>query len=289
MKGSYTLDFNQLTNVSEKLIMMSYAQENMEYHDHQFFELVYITGGCAVHTLNDSSAKISTGDYFIIDYGSIHKYSESKNLTLINCLFLPELIDTTLQDCHSFDTLVQTCLIRYYTPALGQTPVNRIFHDSDGRILSLLEGMEQEYQEKKTGYIEIFRCRLIEIIILTLRRMFSPIAKTLLSSTILELLSFMEQNYAKPITLGMFCNQYHFSLPYLSRRLKQETGITFRQYLQKIRIEKSCQLLTNTDLRISEIACNVGYNDIKFFHQSFKKLVKMSPREYRKLTLSMNS
>ena len=81
----------------------------------------------------------------------------------------------------------------------------------------------------------------------------------------------------------MFCQEHHFSLQYISRKFKQETGITFREYLQKIRIEKSCVLLAGSDLRISEIASAVGYDDIKFFNSMFKKLVMMSPREYRKL------
>ena len=59
--------------------------------------------------------------------------------------------------------------------------------------------------------------------------------------------------------------------------------MTFRAYLQKMRIEKSCELLRKSDLPVSEIAETVGYSDMKFFNSIFKKTLHMTPGEYRKL------
>ena len=58
------------------------------------------------------------------------------------------------------------------------------------------------------------------------------------------------------------------------------------EYLQKIRIEKCCELLAGSEMSIQEIAHSVGYEDAKFFQQVFKRMVKMSPREYRRTALS---
>lgn len=286
MEKKSTLDLKQIAlGNTEKLVMMPCSQDDTEGHDHRFFELVYVTSGTCVHTLNDVSSDLKAGDYFFVDYGSVHCYSQSRNLNLINCLFLPAIIDDTLHGCHSFDALIQGCLIRYYTPSLMQTPANRIFHDKDSRVLQLLTGMSEEYREKRPGYTEIFRCRLIEILILTLRGIVKSSVGTTKNKTVLDAVQFVDRNYREHITLGMFCQEHHFSLQYISRKFKQETGITFREYLQKVRIEKSCELLAGSDLRIWEIASSVGYDDIKFFNSMFKKLVMMSPREYRKLTL----
>ena len=62
-------------------------------HGHNFFELAYITGGTAEHTLETEVKTISAGDYFIVDYGCLHGFQNCKNLTLINCLFLPETVE----------------------------------------------------------------------------------------------------------------------------------------------------------------------------------------------------
>lgn len=285
MEKQYILDLEQVGSNVEKLIMMPYRQEDMESHSHHFFELVYVTGGTVVHTLNDVSGSLNAGDYFIIDYGSVHRYTRSRDFTLINCLFLPDIIDDALSGCRSFDDLIKGCLIRYYTPALHQTTANRIFHDGDGRILALLLGMQEEYQEKRAGYPEILRCRLIEILILTLRSVVRPVKPVSKNSAVLDVISYVDANYREALTLGRFCEEHHFSLQYISRRFKQDTGLTFRDYLQKVRIEKSCALLAGSDMRISEIAQAVGYGDIKFFNLLFKKLLSLSPREYRKLSI----
>ena len=66
--------------------MMPCRQTDMESHNHDFFELVYVVKE-AVHTLN-SQEGFERRDYFIIDYGSVHSYSKSEDFTLINCIFL---------------------------------------------------------------------------------------------------------------------------------------------------------------------------------------------------------
>ena len=69
---------------AEKLIMMPFCQEDLEMHGHNFFELAYITGGTAEHTLENEGKTISAGDYFFVDYGCLHGFQNCKNLTLIN-------------------------------------------------------------------------------------------------------------------------------------------------------------------------------------------------------------
>lgn len=68
------------------------------------------------------SGEVKAGDYFIIDYGSRHSYRECRDFTLINCLFLPEMIDDTLADCRSFEEVLRVSLIRYYNGASGSPP-----------------------------------------------------------------------------------------------------------------------------------------------------------------------
>ena len=67
---------------AEKLIMMPFCQEDLEMHGHNFFELAYITGGTAEHTLENEGKTISAGDYFFVDYGCLHGFQNCKNLTL---------------------------------------------------------------------------------------------------------------------------------------------------------------------------------------------------------------
>ena len=204
-------------------------------------------------------------------------------MELINCLFVPEFIDETLQGCESLDALLHSSMIRYSRLTVGQTWADRIFHDESGKIGALLSEMVDEYENKQLGSNEIFRCHLKEILILTLRMLVQP-TKAYSDSIINEVISFANKHYQEPLTLQTFCDQTHYNLSYISRRFKQETGMTFREYVQKTRIEKSCELLAGSEMTVIEIARAVGYDDIQFFHSVFKRLLHMTPKEYKKLS-----
>jgi two-component system response regulator YesN len=62
----------------------------------------------------------------------------------------------------------------------------------------------------------------------------------------------------------------------------QETGLTFTQYLTALRIGKAKELLEATEMRSSQIAQEIGYNDSHYFSYLFKKNTGMTPGEYRK-------
>ena len=62
---------------NENIVMMEREQEDLEQHDHKFFELAYITGGTCMHTLNTTKTVLHRGDYFFVDLGSTHRYENS--------------------------------------------------------------------------------------------------------------------------------------------------------------------------------------------------------------------
>lgn len=289
MKKEHILQLKEnAKETRDKIVIMPYRQEDMEPHRHQFFELAYVTGGSVEHTLNGEKGILKEGDYFIVDYGIEHSYKNSKNLTLINCLFLPECIDETLSDCKMFDELLQVCFIRYYRRYFSRikTPVNQIFHDDDKRVLALLLGMQEEYSKKQIGYEEIFRSRLMEILTLTMRKIFYQEAgkaqKAVQSEMILSAIGYFDRHYREHGLLEKFCREHHYSTQYISRKFHRETGMTVLEYVQRIRVEKSCELIAGSDYSIREIGLFVGYENMKYFSRVFQKLIHMSPGEYRK-------
>ena len=298
MQKHHTIPLCQIADdPNDKLTIKPFVQDDIQVHDHNCFELAYVTGGHASQTLNGVTCTVREGDYFIIDHGSCHSYHDCRDFTLINCLFLAEIIDHTLTGRHSFDELLRVCLIRYHRQYFGKTPANRIFHDTDGRIHRLLLGMQQEYEKRDTGYLEIIRGRLMEILILTMRqvvqdrsaleRSMEQFRQNARSNIIFEAVRDLESHYREKAVLGSFCREYHYSLPYVSRRFKQETGLSAQEYLQKIRIEKCCALLAGDTLPIQTIAQMSGYEDMKFFNRIFKRMTGLTPREYRKTASSL--
>ena len=95
--------------------------------------------------------------------------------------------------------------------------------------------------------------------------------------------AYLSQHYADPnLMLQDVAGEVHLSQSHFSTVFAQETGLTFTQYLTALRIGKAKELLEATEMRSSQIAQEVGYNDSHYFSYLFKKTTGMTPSEYRR-------
>lgn len=102
------------------------------------------------------------------------------------------------------------------------------------------------------------------------------------SSTLFLIKDYISSNYSdSSLSIKDISEHVHLSSSYLCTVFKTETGQTLNQYLTQFRIEKAKQLLLDPRNKISEIAALVGYCDSNYFGKAFKKVVGLSPSEYR--------
>jgi two-component system response regulator YesN len=93
---------------------------------------------------------------------------------------------------------------------------------------------------------------------------------------------YVDEMYMTNLSMEEVAHLFYFSPGYLSAKFKEFAGMSFSQYLITKRIETACQLLSGTEMKIYEIAKEVGYTDEKHFSKLFTRIVQMGPREYRK-------
>ncbi|MFE5318680.1 response regulator [Paenibacillus sp. NPDC056579] len=103
------------------------------------------------------------------------------------------------------------------------------------------------------------------------------------NNVIYEIAKYIQNHYHQDITLQEIANHFYLSREYISRKFKQEFKVNLSDYLSDIRVEKAKLLLLNPNLRIAQVAGMVGYDDEKYFSKVFKKMVGLSPNEYRKV------
>ena len=102
-------------------------------------------------------------------------------------------------------------------------------------------------------------------------------------STISRARAYLSQHFSDPnLMLQDVADQVHLSQSHFSTVFAQETGLTFTQYLTALRIGKAKELLEATEMRSSQIALEVGYNDSHYFSYLFKKNTGLTPSEYRR-------
>ena len=92
---------------------------------------------------------------------------------------------------------------------------------------------------------------------------------------------YIEENYAKDISLDDVSRIVNISPYYFSKIFKEESGYNFIEYLTNVRMDRAKELLDNSDLSMKEICAMCGYTDPNYFSRSFKKNVGVTPTEYK--------
>lgn len=92
----------------------------------------------------------------------------------------------------------------------------------------------------------------------------------------------IDRNYANPeISFQKLSDELNISAGYLSKLFKHEMGMTFIDYLTRVRIQEAIALLNDPSLRVYDIAERVGYHSQHYFCAAFKRVLGVSPTEYR--------
>ncbi|MEM8550437.1 MAG: AraC family transcriptional regulator, partial [Verrucomicrobiota bacterium] len=95
-------------------------------------------------------------------------------------------------------------------------------------------------------------------------------------------LNYIHGNLDKPISLKQMAEMSGVSVSYFSILIKQATGMSFVAYLNGLRMDYACSLLSSTSINIMDICYQSGFNDYSHFSRNFKKTTGLSPKEYRK-------
>ncbi len=102
------------------------------------------------------------------------------------------------------------------------------------------------------------------------------------NETIQRIVEYILANYKDNITLSGTAEMFNMSESSLSKKFKAFTGHRFREYLVNVRTHAAAELLRQSELSMTEIACECGFSDSNTFGDTFKRVFKQSPSSYRK-------
>ncbi len=279
MKTDFTVA-DEKAFFEEKFIHAFYCDlKSYQKHSHNYFEIMYVASGTAIHTHDGETRTVSAGDYMLMDYSCFHEYKAiTDDFAVINCLFLSKAIDKTIPDCTDFGDLLKSCQFR--VKVISGAPTNRFFHDDSGKIGKLLLEMCEECGNMSTGYLDYMKTLLVQTLV-TLLRNTTELNDRNYSDAVAKTIKMIDQNFCEAVKLSDIASSLYLSVPYLSSKFKEETGLCFNDYVKQLRIQRACTLLSSTQLKIQKIAEMSGYGDYKRFGTIFKQLTGKSPIKYR--------
>ncbi len=97
----------------------------------------------------------------------------------------------------------------------------------------------------------------------------------------MEIVNYIQEYYAF-VTLESLAETFHLSSPYLSKYIREKTGMTFGELVKETRMRKARALLKGGNMTVESIAISVGYENVEHFNRLFKRMYSITPMQYRK-------
>ena len=237
-------------------------------HIHREFEFFVMTKGKGTVYIENEKFEIKAGDGLFINSEELHIgiKTNSEPAEFFAVVFAPEVFGSL-----AIDFIVQ----KYVEPVIKRKV--SVPKKLDSNIIELLNKVHEQPGELK------IKSLLFDIWDQCLAKSEkSPeMAKSKVLDEMKAVMEYMRNNYHKVISLDDMAAYINISKGYLCREFKKVVHLTPFEYLVRVRVDKSCDMLRNTLLPIGEISEQCGFNSFSYFTKIFREKVGCSPREYR--------
>ena len=98
-----------------------------------------------------------------------------------------------------------------------------------------------------------------------------------------ESVSYIQKHFKERLTLQMVASRVYMNAQYFSRVFKRETGVTFTEYVNRLKIQYACKLLETTNYPAYRISSECGFTDPSYFNRVFYAQMNMTPKKYKKI------
>ena len=247
-------------------------------HWHDEFEIIYVKSGFLTISISGENYIGTPGDAFVVSPGNLHFMgSQTGNVDYFTFLFPLKYISFRTDDILD-DKLLEPL-------NSGHLIINPEIEDTVKeqceQLVEIYGAKKEESQSKITAQIKT-KIILLQFILELWKRGFIVENDTSGKNTVeKEMVSYIQQNFTGKILLKEFGEQFHLSEKYISRYFKEHFHITISQYVTYLRLEHAKHLLQDTNIPVTEVAMQSGYQNVSYFIRSFKKMYGMSPLKYR--------
>ena len=250
-------------------------------HWHDEFEIIYVRSGFLTVSISGESYIGKTGEAFVVSPGNLHLMgSQSGTVDYYTFLFPLKYISFRTDDM-----LDEKLLEPLNSGHLMICPrVKDTAKELCEQLIEIYMAKKDESESKIATQVRT-KIILLQFILEMWERGFVIENDKSGRNTIeKEMISYIQQNFMEKISLKEFSEQFHLSEKYISRYFKEHFHITFSQYITHLRLEHAKQLLQDTDIPVTEIAMQSGYQNVSYFIRIFKKTYGVSPLKYKKIS-----
>jgi AraC-like DNA-binding protein/mannose-6-phosphate isomerase-like protein (cupin superfamily) len=239
---------------------------HVNLHKHDYYELIFIKQGNGYVRLGNRQYQVGKGSLALYAPGTLHQES---------------FIDSSTQPI-VFHVSYYDDLLKFQSSIFNA-------HEWCRDVEACFQSLYDEFCSQSQFSGDIRKKLLAALISILYREIVAAGQKNDSYTLSQQVVYFIKKNYSKSVTISDITEALHVSKSYLSHAFKNETGITLMNYLHETRIKKAANLLSTTDDNMSHITSQIGYSSYALFSKWFKRIIGMTPHEYRKLTPMNNT
>lgn len=242
------------------------AGESIGFKTVYMHVLVYVNAGAGtVIQGNGEAVALEAGSAFLIFPGTRFQFtaSDAAPWELYWVAFGGERCEKILSDIH-------LSVEHYYVRGLAQNAAH------------IMETLSGHMDVEENDHLAVRGCLLLLFSEIS-RRQGKRDRKGVAHKNIVSMaVRYIECYYFMHIDVDMLCDYVKYSRSYLSRLFNNELGVTIPEYINQVRVRHAKELFERTTLSVQEVSASVGITDSFYFSKTFKKLVGVSPNQYKK-------
>jgi len=250
-------------------------------HTHDYVELVYMCSGKTTHIINGKKIVLKEGELLFMSQHTRQEilYADEMDIA-INFIVLPKFFGDVLTAIGEEETPLK----RFITDCLcgdGSGPGYLLFRVSDiSPIQNLIENLIWILINGTPKKRNMNQMTMSLLFLHLLDHTDHLVYENPEQAAVFNVLRYVEDHY-QDCSLTDVASKLHYDVSWLSREIKRRTGKNYTDIVQEKRLSQAAFLLKNTNLRVSNIAIAVGYENISYFHRLFAAGYGRSPRNYR--------
>jgi AraC-like DNA-binding protein len=266
------------TDLGFGLIKKSHAVTNPHRHFHLWWEILYIVSGERTFFYAGRTLHITAGTILCIAPGVLHRaLNPPGEDCCLYYVFFDQGEDTERKDSFLFNQLLP--VLESCDPCIGLLP------DIQNFITGLFRRLGNELLQQQDGY-KLMSWSLLQEIMVTVSRQHAVLGTAVqpvseMNRHVVAIIDYLNAHYREEISLSSVSSVFGLSEGYVSRTFKSATHFSFVEYVNSLRITKCCNLLSTTNLAVSDIASSCGFGSLTQFGRCFRLFTGKSPREYR--------
>ena len=285
-----TFEANMFPRGKDVFVFLNMPYLDRVPHSHDFFEITYMLNGGGTFFFEGATVAMSEGDVCITSPKAAHSQPFEPDCFALSIVVRKSTFNSlfgnllTRQDLVSLffrHSLYERPMANYILLRTGND--DSLFHTAQALVYE--SNLSDDYSNFcSISLLDLFLARALRAAqaAITLYRFENYSGRDFDFTLVLQ---YIQQNY-RTVTLTSLANAFHFSKNYMSKLIHDKMGCGYAELLRSVKMRHALDYLTNTSMKVSEIADAVGYDSVDHFSRTFRRTYGMSPQQYKQMHMA---